>query len=66
MSLDSILSDLVDIKDMQHHLFYLTFDGKLALAPVSNPQMVLDMGTGTGIWATDYGSSLITLLKHSF
>ncbi|KAE8450362.1 hypothetical protein EG329_006436 [Mollisiaceae sp. DMI_Dod_QoI] len=40
--------------DLQHHLFNLTFDGKLALAPISNPHMVLDMGTGTGIWAMEY------------
>ncbi|KAH7411286.1 S-adenosyl-L-methionine-dependent methyltransferase [Cadophora sp. MPI-SDFR-AT-0126] len=40
--------------DLQHHLFNLTFDGKLALAPISNPHMVLDIGTGTGLWAVDF------------
>jgi hypothetical protein len=39
---------------MQNYLFSLTFDGELALAPVSNPKMVLDIGTGTGIWAIEY------------
>ena len=33
----------------------MTFDGTLALAPVKNPHMVLDFGTGTGIWAMEYG-----------
>lgn len=29
--------------------------GKLHLAPLDNPQEVLDLGTGTGIWAIDFG-----------
>jgi len=40
--------------DLQNYLFSLTFDGKLALAPLKNPQQVLDIGTGTGIWAIEY------------
>jgi len=41
--------------DLAHHLFTLTFDGKLYLAPVpSNVSNVLDIGTGTGIWAMDF------------
>lgn len=30
-------------------------DGKLFLAPVKEPSKVLDIGTGTGIWAMDFG-----------
>ncbi|KAH6970678.1 S-adenosyl-L-methionine-dependent methyltransferase [Ilyonectria sp. MPI-CAGE-AT-0026] len=45
--------------DLQHHLCLLTFDGHLGLAPPgrikSKPKSVLDVGTGTGIWAMDYG-----------
>ncbi|KAK3326204.1 S-adenosyl-L-methionine-dependent methyltransferase [Apodospora peruviana] len=45
--------------DLQHHLWYLTFDGKLGFAPPNEPgakpERVLDAGTGTGIWAIDYG-----------
>jgi ubiquinone/menaquinone biosynthesis C-methylase UbiE len=41
--------------DLVHHLFHLLMDGKLHLAPISkNPQRVLDIGTGTGIWAIDF------------
>ncbi|KAI5455716.1 S-adenosyl-L-methionine-dependent methyltransferase [Mariannaea sp. PMI_226] len=44
--------------DLQHHLFLLTFENKLGLAPPNDPNSkvnrVLDLGTGTGIWAMDY------------
>ena len=30
-------------------------DGKLYFAPVKAPKKVLDIGTGTGIWAMDFG-----------
>lgn len=29
----------------------MTLEGKLHLAPIDNPHNVLDIGTGTGIWA---------------
>ncbi|KAF5667173.1 mRNA 3 end-processing YTH1 [Fusarium heterosporum] len=44
--------------DLQHGLFLRTFDGKLGFAPPNdlkaNVNHVLDVGTGTGIWAIDY------------
>lgn len=45
--------------DLQHHLFLLTLDGQLHIAPLP-PALhnVLDIGTGTGIWATEFGSSI--------
>ena len=44
-------------QDMQHYLWYMTLDDKLFLAPVKeNPQNILDIGTGTGIWAIDCGT----------
>jgi methylase of polypeptide subunit release factors len=46
--------------DLQHHLYLLTYDGQLSVIPDmkdKNFQRVLDVGTGTGIWAIDYGMS---------
>jgi len=41
---------------MVHHWYRLTLSGALFRAPiVKNPQMVLDIGTGTGIWAIEFG-----------
>ncbi|TPX12518.1 uncharacterized protein E0L32_000695 [Thyridium curvatum] len=45
--------------DIAHHFHTLLFDGKLHLAPLDKDkvqaQTVLDIGTGTGIWAIDFG-----------
>ncbi|TGO66286.1 hypothetical protein BOTNAR_0064g00240 [Botryotinia narcissicola] len=46
--------DEQDRMDLLHHVFNLVLDGKLYLAPIENPQRVLDVGTGTGIWAIDF------------
>ncbi|KAJ4112360.1 hypothetical protein NW765_015430 [Fusarium oxysporum] len=41
--------------DINHHLLSLSLDGKLHLAPLKDDiQKVLDVGTGTGIWAIDF------------
>ncbi|KAH8199191.1 hypothetical protein TruAng_006660 [Truncatella angustata] len=41
--------------DLQHEMYRLLFDGWLALAPMSRPpRYVLDIGTGTGLWARDF------------
>ncbi|KAI3529326.1 TAM domain methyltransferase [Colletotrichum abscissum] len=48
-----------DRLDLQHNLFILTFDDRLATAPPNEPDAkvgkVLDVGTGSGIWAIDFG-----------
>lgn len=42
-------------QDILHHVRVLALDGKLFRAPItSSPQRVLDLGTGTGIWAIDF------------
>ena len=43
--------------DLMHAAFRMTYEGKLFLAPVTNLNNVLDVGTGTGIWAIDLGKS---------
>ncbi|EXK83574.1 hypothetical protein FOQG_12100 [Fusarium oxysporum f. sp. raphani 54005] len=41
--------------DLMHHFLTLLTDDKLYLAPIKDDvQKVLDVGTGTGIWAIDY------------
>lgn len=40
--------------DMWHHIYLLLLGGELYLAPIKNPQRVLDLGTGTGIWAIQF------------
>jgi ribosomal protein L11 methylase PrmA len=51
--------------DLQHHLFLLTFDGKLNLAPIEEMpggvRNVIDIGTGTGIWAVEFGKSFLAI-----
>lgn len=44
----------MDRLDLQHHMYGLLLSGELFLAPIKTPQNVLDIGTGTGIWAIDF------------
>lgn len=39
---------------MLHHIFRLILGGALYKSPIFNPQNVLDIGTGTGLWALDF------------
>ena len=39
--------------DIEHHIQQLMFRGKLHLCPLKDPEDILDIGTGTGIWAID-------------
>ena len=47
--------------DITHHVFRLTINGDLFIAPVGpEPQRVLDLGTGTGIWAVQFADQYPT------
>jgi ubiquinone/menaquinone biosynthesis C-methylase UbiE len=48
--------------DLQHQLWLLTLYDELYLSPIKNPQNVLDIGTGTGIWAIEFGTEDLHLL----
>lgn len=40
-------------EDMKHAMVVNLCGGKLHYAPLESPQEILDLGTGTGIWAVD-------------
>ncbi|KAJ5088598.1 S-adenosyl-L-methionine-dependent methyltransferase [Penicillium angulare] len=42
-----------DRLDLCHHVFRVSMHGNLCLTQLSNPQKILDIGTGTGIWVID-------------
>ncbi|EGX46144.1 hypothetical protein AOL_s00110g308 [Orbilia oligospora ATCC 24927] len=42
-----------DRLDMHHHMLTIVQKGELHGAPLDAPQQVLDIGTGTGIWAIE-------------
>ncbi|TGZ76703.1 S-adenosyl-L-methionine-dependent methyltransferase [Ascodesmis nigricans] len=44
-----------DRLDLMHHVLLMALGGELHMAPIKNPYNVLDCGTGTGIWALDFG-----------
>lgn len=49
---DEAQSDQLDI---YHHICLMMLDGEIFKAPIAkNPLHVLDLGTGTGIWAVDF------------
>ncbi|KAF2788431.1 S-adenosyl-L-methionine-dependent methyltransferase, partial [Melanomma pulvis-pyrius CBS 109.77] len=44
-----------DRLDIKYASLNLVMGGKVCFAPIQDPQQVLDIGTGTGIWAIDCG-----------
>lgn len=44
-----------DRLDMLHEMCLTMLWRRLYLAPITKPQRVIDLGTGTGLWAIDFG-----------
>lgn len=45
-----------DRMDLQHQICLLALEGKLHKSPaLRKPRRILDVGTGTGVWAIDCG-----------
>ncbi|KAF2452688.1 S-adenosyl-L-methionine-dependent methyltransferase [Lineolata rhizophorae] len=42
-----------ELQDLAHHMYLITLNGRLHLAPIESTAKILDAGTGTGIWAID-------------
>ncbi|KAJ5713711.1 uncharacterized protein N7483_010892 [Penicillium malachiteum] len=40
--------------DLSHHIYLLLLGGELFKAPIQEPRRILDLGTGTGLWAMDF------------
>jgi SAM-dependent methyltransferase len=52
-----------DRLDFYHHIWRLMIGGGLFRAPINaNPQRVLDLGTGTGIWSIDFADEFPSAL----
>ena len=50
----------MDRLDIMHKMTEVALGGKLNLAPImSKPRRILDIGTGTGIWAIAMGISVL-------
>lgn len=43
-----------DCLDLMGHCFNLSTNGELHRAPLRDPKLCLDIGTGTGLWALDF------------
>ncbi|KAF3905206.1 hypothetical protein ABW21_db0200491 [Orbilia brochopaga] len=43
----------IDRLDLTHHTMTIALGGKLHRAPLHHPQKILDIGTGSGIWAIE-------------
>ncbi|KKA16274.1 Methyltransferase [Rasamsonia emersonii CBS 393.64] len=55
-----------DRLDMVHEMVLTMMNRELFLAPIKNPQRVIDLGTGTGIWAMDFGMLSVILYRISY
>lgn len=40
--------------DIIHHIFTLALKGDICKTKLENPQSILDVGTGTGLWVSEH------------
>jgi len=52
-----------DRLDMLHEMCFQLLHRKLYLAPIKSPQRVIDLATGRGIWAIDFGKFACRVLS---
>lgn len=48
------LPELTRAPGQSHHIYLMLLKGNLCAAPVKEPGRVLDLGTGTGLWAIEF------------
>ena len=54
----AIYNHLICPLEIMHNVWLLTLRGGLAMSPnVGDAKRVLDLGTGSGIWAIDYADT---------
>lgn len=55
----------MDRHDLLQHIYGMMLGGKLVFAPIGdNPQRILDVGTGTGLWAIDVAEYVKPLIRR--
>lgn len=62
--ISTLTSINAETSDLQHAVMGVTLSGNHCLCPKNNgAKRVLDLGTGSGIWAIEYGelSGMVTL-----
>jgi cyclopropane fatty-acyl-phospholipid synthase-like methyltransferase len=60
---DEVQNDQLDIA---HHMFLILLGQKLHLAPIRDPQRILDLGCGTGIWCIDMAEGTFYIIFSTF
>ncbi len=56
LSVDKVLKSELDRLDLTHQMIRIAMGNKLFNAPIGEkPAKILDVGTGTGIWAIEMG-----------
>jgi ubiquinone/menaquinone biosynthesis C-methylase UbiE len=55
----------LSLADFQHEMCKMLLDNKLHVAPiVEDPRYVLDVATGTGIWAIEFGKTMSISVRN--